>query len=199
MRVDPFVRSPMAARFIGLRILPSAAIFVALIASAVAVDVGLHAARLADVGRWLGPVGAGLLLVSFVYSLRKRKWISTGSPKRLLQFHETFGWLGALVLLVHGGIHLNAWVPWLALAVLVIVVASGLTGKYLLARAKESLAGKRAELAQRGLAGDELERELLGLALLVGTMQKWRSVHMPLTMIFLGLSLIHVVVTLVLW
>lgn len=189
----------MAARFIGLRILPSVGLFVALVASAVAVDFGLHAAELAEIGRWLGPVGAGLLLVSFVYSLRKRKWISNGSPKRLLQFHETLGWVGALVLLVHGGIHLNAWVPWLALTALLFVVISGLTGKYLLAQAKATLAGKRAELVQRGVAGDELERELLGLALLVGTMQKWRSVHMPLTMVFLGLSLVHVVVTLVLW
>ena len=44
-----------------------------------------------------------------------------------------------------------------------VVVASGLTGKYLLTRAKESLGERRTELSARGLAGDELERELASL------------------------------------
>lgn len=189
----------MTARFIGARLLPFAAAFLALIAAAVVADVILHRAHLPEIGRWFGPIGSALLLTSFLYSLRKRKWIKAGSPKRLLALHEVLGWIGALVLLVHGGVHLNAWIPWLALVALIVVVVSGLSGKYLLARAKESLAERRKALTASGMAGETLERELLGMALLVDTMQQWRRVHMPLTMVFLGLSLVHVVVTVVLW
>ena len=29
----------------------------------------------------LGPIGSGLLVLSFVYSLRKRRWIELGTPE----------------------------------------------------------------------------------------------------------------------
>lgn len=189
----------MAIRFLGVRLLPAALLFLSLLVAAVLVDWLLHAFGLAEVGRWLGPFGSGLLVVSFLHSMRKRKWTSVGSPRRLLQLHETLGWLGALVLLVHGGVHLNAWIPWLALGAMTVVVASGLTGKVLLARARADLGERRRELQADGLDGDELEARLLGLALLVKTMQQWRRVHMPLTMVFAALALVHVLTTLALW
>lgn len=109
------------------------------------------------------------------------------------------GWLGALVLLVHGGIHFNALVPWLALVAMLAVVASGLTGKYLLRGARESLREREAALAAQGLGPPAIERELLGHSLLVDTMQQWRRVHMPLTMVFTALAALHLCATLLLW
>lgn len=79
----------MTVKFLSAHVIPFVALFLALLVAAIAADAGLHAADLADVGRWLGPIGSGMLVVSFGYSLRKRKWIRAGSPKRLLQFHET--------------------------------------------------------------------------------------------------------------
>lgn len=186
-------------KFVGARLLPSLLIFLSLLATALLVDLALHQAGMAWVGRWLGPLGVALLALSFLHSLRRRKLISSGSPKALLALHETLGWLGALVLLVHGGIHLNALIPWLALLAMVSVVASGLTGKHLLGEARRDLASRRQELEAIDIDPREVERRLLNLALLSRTLQRWRSVHMPLTMVFAGLALVHVFVTLLLW
>jgi len=186
-------------RYLTTTLLPSVLIFMGLLGAALVVDLLLHSVDLAWVGRWLGPVGVALLLLSFLHSLRRRKLIRLGSPKGLLQLHEVQGWVGALVLLVHGGIHLNAWIPWLALLAMVVVVASGLTGKVLLGEARKSLSTRRGELETLDLDPHEVERRLMGMALLTDTMKQWRSVHMPLTATFAALTLVHVAITLWLW
>ena len=189
----------MTATFLAGTVLPAVLILMGLLGGALLVDILLHAWGLAAVGRWLGPVGVSLLLLSFLHSLRRRRLITAGSPKGLLQLHETLGWLGALVLLVHGGIHLNAVIPWLALLAMVIVVASGLTGKVLLGEARRGLTAQRRALEERGLEPREIEQRVMGMALLTAVMQRWRSIHMPLTMCFAALALVHVLVTLLLW
>ncbi len=180
----------MALRFTVTRILPSLALFLALLAGAVLVDLLLHGLGLAWVGRYGGPAGSALIAVSFLYSARKRKLLTGGSPKALLRAHELLGWTGALLILVHGGIHFNALVPWLALAAMVVVVGSGLTGRFLLEDARASLRERAAELKEAGLSPAEVEQELLGVSLLVDTMKRWRSVHLPLTRVFAGLALV---------
>jgi hypothetical protein len=189
----------VALRFTITRILPSLLVFVGLLAAALVTDLALHLAGALAVGRYLGLVGATLILASFGYSLRKRRVISVGQPKRLLQAHEVMGWLGTVAVLIHGGVHFNAWLPWLALGSLLVVVASGLTGKYLLAQARESLARRERELAAAGRTRREADADLLAHALLVAAMQRWRKVHMPLTMIFAALASIHVVASLLFW
>ncbi len=189
----------MAIRFTLTRVLPSLLLFLGLLGAALALDLVLHLAGAVEVGRYLGIVGTALILASFLYSLRKRKLISVGQPKRLLRAHETLGWIGAVAVLVHGGIHFNAFLPWAALVALLVVVASGLTGKFLLGEARELLAARVAELGAAGKQPREIEAELLAHGLLVEAMQRWRKVHMPLTMIFTGLALVHVVATLVFW
>ncbi len=189
----------MAVRFTLTRIVPSALVFAALLGAGLALDLVLHLAGAVQVGRWLGIAGAFLILVSFAYSLRKRRLIAFGQPKRLLQAHEVLGWTGAVAVLVHGGVHFNAFLPWCALAALVAVVASGLTGKFLLGEARERMKARRAELGAAGVPPQQVEDELLGQSLLVEAMQRWRKVHMPLTMVFVGLALVHVATTLVFW
>lgn len=189
----------MPRTFLLGRLVPSILIFLAVPALAVGADVVLHAADLAWVGRWLGPVGTGFVVASFAYSLRKRRWIASGSPKTLLALHEVLAWIGAVLLLVHAGIHLNAWIPWLATFALLVVTASGLAGKYLLADARRALEGRKAELAAEGLAPAEVEQRLAAMALLTGTMQRWRTVHMPLTTVFAALVVVHVAATVLLW
>jgi hypothetical protein len=189
----------MALKFIFSKIVPSIILFISLLVLTVLIDYLLHLSGFVWVGRYLGIVGTLIIISSFIYSLRKRKIIQISTPKQLLQNHELFGWSGALMILVHGGIHFNAIIPWLALFAMVIVVASGLTGKYLLKEAKESLKDKQIELKSRNLSPNEIEKELFYSSLLVDTMQKWRKVHMPLTMIFAALALLHIIITLLLW
>lgn len=185
--------------FVAVRLLPSVALFAALLVAAIGCDVLLHATGMAPVGRWLGPIGVAFMAISFLYSLRKRGVLGSGSPKALLALHEVLAWVGTVLLLVHAGIHMNAWIPWLAVAALLIVAASGLVGRHLLAGARHELAGRRAALAAEGLTPDEVERRLLVSALLVRAMQRWRAVHMALNAVLLGLVAIHVAGTLLLW
>ena len=189
----------MALRFTVRSILPSMLIYAALIALAIAFDWILHVLGWARVGRYLGAIGSSVIIASFAYSLRKRRYIEHGSPKRLLQSHELMGWLGALMVLVHGGAHFNAILPWMALVSMMVVVASGLTGKFLLQDARASLKVRALDLKAAGHSADDIEKELLGLGLIAETMQQWRRVHLPLTMVFVGLALIHIAATVLLW
>lgn len=189
----------MALRFTLTRILPTLLLFLALIATAIFLDYLLHLLGLDWIGRYCGLVGTALILTSFIYSMRKRKWIASGSMKGLLKSHETLGWLGALVVLVHGGIHFYALIPWLALSAMLVVVASGLTGRFLLEEAQIRIKGKSDEMRKAGRSAADIESELIGQSLLVGTMKQWRQVHMPLTMVFLALSLLHITATALFW
>jgi hypothetical protein len=189
----------MALHFTLTRILPSLLLFLSLICGAVLVDYVLHLLGMVWVGRYCGIAGTLLLSVSFLYSLRKRNYIWIGSPARLLKGHEVLGWMGALVLLVHGGVHFYALIPWLALLAMLFVVASGLTGRFLLEEARTSLKCMAAEMRQEGRPEDEIEKLLLGHSLLVEAMKNWRRVHMPLTMVFLALSLLHITATVLFW
>ena len=151
------------------------------------------------IGRYFGIAGTVLIIASFIYSMKKRKLLTIGSPKMLLQSHEVLGWIGALMVLVHGGIHFNAVIPWLAMFSMLVVVASGLTGKFLLKDAKEQLKENEQRLRSLGISEPEIEQELLSHSLLVGTMQQWRKIHMPLSMIFFGLASLHIIITLLFW
>jgi hypothetical protein len=182
----------MSVRPAPRELLPSVAAYGALLAAAILTDWVLHLLHLAAIGRWLGPIGTAALVASFAYSLRKRGLLLRAPVKLLLRGHEVLGWLGALLLIVHGGIHFNALLPWLAVAAMLVVVASGLTGQYLLAGARAGLQEQEKALRAQGLGPREIEQALLGPALLVGAMKRWRQVHMPLTMVFAGLALVHV-------
>ena len=92
-----------------------------LIASAIGADFLLHTIGLYWIGRYLGIAGSALIAVSFLYSLRKRKVLSWGSPKRWLDFHEFLSWAGALMILVHAGVHFNALLPWTAVVLMPFV------------------------------------------------------------------------------
>jgi hypothetical protein len=60
------------------------------------------------IGRHLGILGVVMIVVSLVYSLRKRGVISVGRPVTLLRLHEAMTWEGSLRVLVHAGIHFIA-------------------------------------------------------------------------------------------
>ena len=172
------------------QVTPAFLLLLALVAAAIVVDAVLHVMGLGWVGLWLGPVGTGMLALSFLYSLRKRRKIAFGRPGKLLELHQALGWFGSLALLVHGGGHFNALLPWLALVAMVVVAASGMIGAVLLKRALEIL---RDNARAAGEPGSDPSRAVLD-AVTVDIMRKWRSVHMPLNAVFLVLALIHITV-----
>ena len=181
------------------QLIPSLFWYALLIASAIGADFLLHKIDLYWIGRYFGILGSVLIAISFLYSLRKRKIVPWGSPKRLLDVHEFLSWAGALMILVHAGIHFNALLPWAAVVLMLIAVASGFTGKYLLKEARERLRSREAGLKEAGLQGEELENRLLLDAVTVDIMKKWRSVHLPITAIFGVLALLHILSILIFW
>ena len=173
-------------------VIPFFSMFTLLIIVTIIVDFLLHQFKLVWIGRYLGSIGTLIILFSFVYSLRKRKIIKFGSPQIFLNFHEFCAWLGALMILVHGGVHFNSILPWLAIIAMLINVISGLTGKFLLNKTQQRLSSKKQSLIQGGMSEDDVEKTLFWDAVTLDLMKKWRAVHLPITLVFFVLSLIHI-------
>jgi hypothetical protein len=164
-----------------------------LIIIAIIIDYFLHRFELVSVGRYLGYVGTFTVMISFIYSLRKRQIIKSGSPKQLLLLHEYLAWAGSVMILVHAGIHFNAVLPWLAILMLLVAVATGLIGKFILKKANETLKGKKQELINKGLSKEDADDRLFFDTVVVDTMKRWRAVHLPITLVLGILALIHIV------
>jgi hypothetical protein len=181
------------------QVLPFFALFGGLILGALIIDWLLHQLDLVWIGRWLGIPGTLLILSSFLYSLRKRKKIGFGRPKQLLVLHETLTWIGALMILVHAGIHVYAILPWLALIAMLVNVISGMTGKYLLDSSRRALADQRDHYRTQGLSEEAIERRLFWDATAVDAMKQWRVVHLPITLAFAVLALAHILSIFLFW
>ncbi len=173
--------------------------FGGLILTTIITDALLHQFELVWIGRWLGIPGTILILLSFFYSMRKRKIISFGKPKALLTLHEIMTWIGALMILVHAGIHIYTILPWLALIAMLINVISGMTGTYLLNRSRRFLAEKKKVYSQQGLSEEVIEINLFWDATTFDLMKKWRAVHLPITLAFAVLSVTHIFSILLFW
>lgn len=180
-------------------VIPFLKMFGALILATAITDALLHQFELVWIGRWLGIPGVILILLSFFYSMRKRKKISFGKPKTLLILHETLTWMGALMILVHAGIHIYTILPWLALLAMMVNVISGMTGKYLLERSRRFLAEKKDFYLQQGLSEEAVEKKLFWDASTFDLMKKWRKVHLPITLAFAVLGITHIISILLFW
>ncbi|OJX67181.1 hypothetical protein [Magnetospirillum sp. 64-120] len=178
---------------------PFLLMFVSLVAAAILGDWLLHTFNLVWIGRWLGIPGTLLILLSLLYSLRKRKLITAGSPRSYLGLHEALTWQGTMLVVIHAGVHFNAVLPWLAMIAMLVAFASGLTGQFLFERGRRHLAEKSDLYRQRGLSPREIEREVFWDATTLDAMAKWRKVHFPITLAVAILSLGHVVAILMFW
>ena len=189
----------MAARLISREVVPFYLWFAGLVGAALLLDALLHLLNAVWVGRYLGIPGVLLILGSFGHSLRKRKLIRSGNPIRLLRLHERIAWAGAVLVLVHAGIHFNAVLAWLAVMAMLINVASGLTGKYLVQRAQRWLSQARDQLRDEGATDDEIEARLHWDSLAFGLVRKWRTVHLPISLMFAVLATAHILAALLFW
>jgi cytochrome b561 len=179
------------------QVLPFFFLYSMMIIITIIIDYLLHYFELVFIGRYLGLIGTCLIVLSFVYSLRKRKIIQSGSPKELLKMHEYLAWIGSVLILVHAGVHFNSILPWLAVLMLLINVASGLVGKFLIKSASTSLSSERQELLNAGISLAEAEKKLFFDIITVKAMKKWRVVHLPIAYTLGILSLLHIVTVLI--
>jgi len=189
----------MERSLISKEVIPFLLMFGTLILATIVSDALLHHFDLVWVGRYLGIPGTLLILLSLFYSMRKRKLVSFGKPKTLLMLHETLAWLGALMILVHAGIHVYAILPWLALIAMLVNVLSGMTGKFLLERSRRFVAEKKAAYANQGMPEEEVEKRLFWDATTFDLMKKWRAVHLPITLAFAVLGVTHILSIFLFW
>jgi len=180
-------------------VLPFTLLLGLLAAATLASDYLLHRLNLVWVGRYLGIPGTLLIMGSLVYSLRKRKYITSGNPQTLLKMHEFSAWLGSLMVLIHSGIHFNAILPWLATIAMGINVVSGMFGKMLLNRSRRHVQGERDHFALRGMSKAEVEQAVFWDAVMLDAMTQWRKVHIPIFIVFSVLALGHIISIFLFW
>lgn len=180
-------------------VLPFSIILGLLAAITLASDYFLHLLNLVWVGRYLGIPGTIFIIGSLVYSLRKRKYITSGNPKSLLTLHEFMAWLGSLFVLIHAGVHFNAILPWLATVAMSVNVVSGMVGKFLLDRSRRHVQEQRQDFQRRGLQQPEVEQAVFWDAVALDAMTKWRKIHIPIFIVFAVLALGHIISIFLFW
>ena len=181
------------------QILPFTLLVGLLGAGTLAGDYLLHRLDLVWIGRYLGIPGTLLIVVSLVYSLRKRKLILAGKPTLLLRLHEFGSWLGTLMVLIHAGVHFNAILPWLATVAMGVNVISGMVGKWLLGRSRQHIQEQRDLYQLRGLSRPAVEQAVFWDAVTYDAMTRWRRVHIPIFIVFATLALGHIISIFLFW
>ena len=191
--------SNIKATLLSREVLPFYASLIALALVSLLMDALLHIFDLVWIGRYLGIPGSLLILFSFGYSLRKRQLIKSGTTVRWLRLHERMAWAGSLLILVHAGIHFNAILGWLAVWAMLVNIGSGLTGKYLLERARKRLETERQLLRDEGLTDAQREERLYLDSLTFDVVKQWRCVHFPITLAFAVLAVAHIISIFIFW
>ena len=80
---------------------------------------------------------------------------------------------------------------------LLINVASGLVGKFLLKNASASLSSSQQELIASGMSLEEVDKKLFFDKITVSSMKKWRVVHLPIAYTLGILTLLHIITILI--
>ena len=139
----------------------SARVRAAAFAAAVMVTLraGRHAAALgyltpeAGVGYALGVIGSAIMLLLLLYPLRKRwralqRW---GAVRNWFRIHMMLGIIGPVCIALHCGMRPGAANSRIALIAMLLVVASGIVGRYIYAQIHHGLYGSRATLVELSL------------------------------------------------
>jgi hypothetical protein len=106
--------------------------------------------RVPDLDYYLGLAGACMMLALFLYPLRKRLHFLAGAGALKLWFasHMALGIGGPLVILVHSRFQARSLNAAVALACMLIVMLSGVVGRFIYRRIHHGLYGERATLQQ---------------------------------------------------
>lgn len=101
-------------------------------------------------GYWLGLVGGVLMLLAYVYSMRKhfRFLRFTGILSHWLRIHIWFGIIGPFLIIPHTAFRLESENGTIAFVSMSLVFLSGVVGRYLYSRVHFGLDGRRAHLKE---------------------------------------------------
>lgn len=112
-------------------------------------------------GYLLGIIGGVMMLLLLIYPLRKRKrslrWL--GATKHWFRLHMILGILGPVLILFHANFALGSLNSRVALISMLLVVGSGLIGRYIYSKIHYSLYGRRMTLVElREITEDDRRR-----------------------------------------
>jgi hypothetical protein len=121
-------------------------------------------------GLSMGLAGTVLIFLNLGYLLRrlafKADW--AGSLRSWMAFHVFTGIVGPLLILAHSTFVLRSALATIAALALVVVVITGIVGRYIYARTPRSVQGKELELGDLGVQLDAHRAELRKLGLEMG-------------------------------
>jgi cytochrome b561 len=139
------------------------------------------------VGHGIGVAGFVLmLLTAALYPLRKlRTGARWGRTAGWLKFHMVTGLVGPYMVLLHTAMSFSG-LAGLTMLLTLVVVASGVVGRYLYTRVPRSAQG--LETAAGGGQAEQLAR----LAKRRRALAAWRTFHVPLTWVLFAAAFIHV-------
>lgn len=120
-------------------------------------------------GYWLGLVGGVIFLLIFIYPLRKKARFlrNAGSVKTWFNMHMVMGIVAPVMILFHCNFSLGATNSNIALYSMLLVVASGIGGRYIYAQIHYGLFGTQArhkELVEITLEAKKMLGRTFGLA-----------------------------------
>lgn len=103
-----------------------------------------------DLGYWLGVIGGSMMLLLFVYPMRKhfrfaQRW---GAVKWWFLVHMVLGVGGPVIILLHSTFHIGSLNAGIALFSMIIVALSGVVGRFLYARVHRGLRGELTSLKE---------------------------------------------------
>jgi len=103
-----------------------------------------------DFGYWLGVIGGSLMVVLLIYPLRKRfrALAVLGPLKHWFRFHLVAGIAGPVIVLFHSTFRVGSFNAAIALACMLLVVASGIVGRVIYRKIHNGLYGSRATAAE---------------------------------------------------
>jgi hypothetical protein len=121
-----------------------------LFATAWAVSEALPHVPGSDLDYYLGLTGALMMLALFLYPLRKRLRFmrAAGAVKYWFASHMTLGICGPLVILVHSRFQAESLNAAVALSCMLIVMLSGVVGRFIYRHIHHGLYGQRATLEE---------------------------------------------------
>lgn len=156
----------------------SAVVAVTALYAVAATQEGRLPAASSLVGHGIGVAGSVLmLLTATLYPLRKlRTDARWGASAAWLRFHMVTGLVGPYLVLLHSSLRFSG-LAGVTLVLTALVVASGVTGRYLYARVPRAPSTEAAARRRRTLAA-------------------WHLVHLPLTWALLAAATVHVIAAL---
>ena len=103
-----------------------------------------------DFSYWIAVVGGVMMLVLFTYPLRKHvKFMrALGKVKWWFWFHLFLGVAGPWLILVHSTFHIGSLNAGVALISMIVVVLSGVVGRFITVRIHRGLDGERTSLRE---------------------------------------------------